>query len=339
MYIQQKDNIKLKHVKKSVDWLVLNTTVDVFDPLTFSGYQRQIDKGHCEKIIKYIENDFILPTSIICATDQDYSENTTLRIVDGQHRVEAFKILKDQNPSRYFQIKDYEMSIIIMERVDKIIEIETFITINKTSKKVDTSLAFVLKNKINNSYKSTDLGISKREYLSVELAQMLNEKSQFWKDKILFEGNVKNSPEFISLNAFVRSTRTLLGTLEAKGIIELDWENREEITVCLEKLNMFFDFIWNSVQKKWSGLFDNENKRTIIQGAIGFSSLNKFVSQMIRTNCNHKDLRDVMQCCREVIMKIDVPISDWEPGGRFSKFTSESGYSLVAKELENSAMF
>jgi len=199
------------HTTKTVDWLTYSTYVSVFDPIKFRGYQREINENHCKKIVKYLENNFYLPTPIICACDGIYNDETPLRIVDGQHRVHAFKQLKEKNNIRYENVKDYEISVIVMENVDEELEIDTFITINKTSKRVDTSLAYVLKNKINFDKKSEDLNIPKLDYLAVELAVKFIENN-YWENRISFTGPPSNKgPETISLNAFVKATRRLIG--------------------------------------------------------------------------------------------------------------------------------
>ena len=51
--------------KKTVDWLINNTRVKVFNPMTFEGYQRNIDEKHCDQIVSYLSEEFFLPTSII----------------------------------------------------------------------------------------------------------------------------------------------------------------------------------------------------------------------------------------------------------------------------------
>jgi DGQHR domain-containing protein len=336
MYITQSNKIKILQVRKKVDWLVENTEIKVFDPINFEGYQRQIDSNHCSNIVKYIQKDFILPTSIICATDYVYNDKLKLRIVDGQHRIKAFQDLKESNPTRFNEVKDYEMSVIVLEEATELQEIDTFITINKTSKKVDTSLAYILKNKLNNSKNSKDLSISKREFIAVELAIKLSEKSEIWKDKILFEGSVKNTDRYISLNAFVKSTRSLLFSLERKKLIDLKWENEIDIKKCLEELFILFEYIWNIIKFKWEGLFSGDKfNRTIIQGAIGFSTINKLISYQIK---NSDEINtDILRInLKKWIMIIDVPTINWMPGGKYSKFTSESGYSIVANDLRNS---
>lgn len=328
--------------KKTVDWLIDHTKVNVFDPMTFQGYQRSIDRKHCEKIVAYLSKEFFLPTSIICASRNEYTEDEPLYIVDGQHRVEALRLLREDNPNRYRLIKDYELSVIVLEKAEEEIEIDTFITINKTSKKVDTSLAYVLKNRINYDRASKDISISKREYLSVELATALNasspKKSELWENKILFEGSARQTPQLISLNAFVMSMRSLLYYLQQRRVIPQDWNNREELNLCIEDLCSITDAIWLVVRNKWPDLFDSDiEKRRIIQGSIGFSSLNKYLIQNLKQKDTNMNVSEFMEQAALWIQAIQFPSTDWLPGGRFSKYSSGAGFSIIAQELMASA--
>ena len=334
--IKQNDQIKLIQVVKTVDWLVKNTSVNYFDPIKFTGYQRKIDLNHCEKIVKYLEKDFYMPSSIICATEKEYSEYQSLRIVDGQHRVEAFKMIFEKNRDRYNVIKDNEISVVVIENASEDVEINTFITINKTSKKVDTSLAYVLKNKTSQGESSLDLKISKREYISVELAQRLNTsiENKLWFDKIIFEGNPKDSPQLISLNAFVKSMRGLLYYLELYDILSIEWENQTEIETCLNNTEELFNFIWFNINMKWPMLFSNEfEKRRIIQGAIGLSSINKFINLKLKKTNKKMKLEEFKINFSNWINNVPIDYKMWEPGGKYSLFSSESGYSLIAREM------
>lgn len=327
--------------KKTVEWLVNNTSVNVFDPVKFEGYQRKIDRNHCNKIIKYLENNFFLPTSIICAVNGSYSSDSHLRIVDGQHRVEAFRLLSIQNPERYKQIKKYELSIVILEDVSLEVEINTFITINKTSKKVDTSLAYVLKNKLRLT--ADDSNLSKREYLAVELAQIIsNNNDSLWYNKITFEGNPKNTPQLISLNAFVKSTRALLSSLDKSGLINVNshWNSDLEIDDTLSICEDILNFIWNEIKNKWPDLFYTEDleKRRIIQGAIGYTSINKLLIYKMKDK-SYKTIEDFKHDVFSWIHSISIPTSNWYLGEYYSKFSSESGYNLVTMDLVNSMDF
>jgi serine/threonine protein phosphatase 1 len=47
-----KQSVDIRLTKKTIN----HTHVNVFDPVTFTGYQRQIDNSHCQKIVDYLEN-------------------------------------------------------------------------------------------------------------------------------------------------------------------------------------------------------------------------------------------------------------------------------------------
>lgn len=328
--------------KKTVEWLVNNTKVNVFNPITFEGYQRTIDEKHCEKIVSYLNKEFFLPTSIICASRECYAPNQELYIVDGQHRVYAFGMLRQRNPERYEQIKDNEISVIVLENVEEDVEIDTFITINKTSKKVDTSLAYVLKNKINYNRVSRDISISKREYLSVELACLLNglntDDGAFWCNRISFEGiPTKQTAQLISLNAFVKSMRAFLGCMEKYKIINLDWNDQNELSNCIQSINLITNFIWCEVRNKWPELFDSDlEKRRIIQGSIGFSSINRFIVLNLKKENTDMSLEKFIDFVSKWIRSIRCSSAAWLPGESFSKYSSESGFSIIAQELMDS---
>ena len=212
-------------------------------------------------------------------------------------------------------------------------EIETFITINKTSKKVDTSLAYVLKNKI--SMENGDMAMPKSEYLSVEVARKigLEGESKIWAGKILFEGNVKLAEEYISLNAFVRATRILINLMWKKGILSFDWYNREDVETATQIATEMIDFIWTRVQMRWPELFvsQDENRR-IIQGSIGYTAITRSLVKLMRDKDIH-DKESFMSMTSSIIMSFRVGHDKWMNKGLYSKYSSESGYKIVSDEL------
>jgi len=334
--------VKIVQTKKSVDWMTCHTSVNMFNPITFEGYQRSIDEKHCNRIVTYLKEKFFLPTSVICASREKFDESCDhLYIVDGQHRIEALKRLKDADPIRYKEIKNYELPVIVLEEAKEEVEIDTFITINKTSKKVDTSLAFVLKNRINYNRASMDISISKREYLAVELAMAMNTSSELWKDKILFEGQPKQTSQLISLNAFVVSMRSFLYSLQQHQIIPQDWRDHSELSGCIKELQHITDSIWLQVRDKWPELFySNLEKRRIIQGSIGFSSINKFLVQKLKACSGNMSIKELIDYTGVWIQDIRLTSTVWLPSGSFSKYSSVSGYSIIAQQLlESTGLF
>lgn len=331
-YIEARQEYRLYVTMRPIGWLVGNTQVCVFDPVTFQGYQRQIDRKHCEKIVNYLLKNSFLPNAIICS-NREVNQGGKLWIVDGQHRVEAFKILREENYERFCAIAGTEIPVVIMDNVPIEKEIETFITINKTSKKVDTSLAYVLKNKI--SMESGDMAMPKSEYISVEAARMmsLDGESNLWAGKILFEGNVKLAEEYISLNAFVRATRILINLMWKKGIISFEWHNRDDVEKTTNIATELIDFIWTRVQMRWPELFipQDENRR-IIQGSIGYTAITRSIVKLMRDK-EVNDISSFQKNASEIIMSFKVGHEKWMNKGLYSKYSSESGYKIVSDEL------
>lgn len=344
--INQATNVKLIETKKSVDWLINNTKVAIFDPISFKGYQRHIDERHCDKIVKFLENDFFLPTPIICSTDTEFSDDdSSLRVVDGQHRIHALKMIKRDNYKRYSEIEELEIPVIVMACVDEKLEIETFININKTAKKVDTSLALVLQNKINRSATgSNDLTIPRAEFLAVELARLLNDahdNRNIWNDKILYEGQTKNTSQLITLRAFAKSARSMLNLLGRSHIISLDWDSQNEMQDCEDECYKFTMDIWSTIASRWPELFKNPDtieERRIIQGPIGFSSVNIVIKRLIKER-QIKDFTTLIEDFSKLIRSAKIDYQQWLPGNYFSKYSSESGYNIVADEFFASSSF
>lgn len=330
--IEAKQEYRLIVTVKPIGWLVDNTKVCVFDPVSFEGYQRQIDNKHCMKIVNYLLKNTFLPSAIICSNREQGLDNK-LWIVDGQHRVEAFKILRAENNQRYKEIASVEIPVVIMDNVPIEKEIETFITINKTSKKVDTSLAYVLRNKI--SLEGGDMAMPKSEYISVEAARKLSleGESKIWDGRILFEGNVKLAEEYISLNAFVRATRVLINLMWKKEVVSFDWQKRSNVEEATRIATLLIDFIWKRVQMKWPELFMyNEEDRRIIQGSIGYTAITRSLVKLMRDRNVH-DQTSFMKEASDIILSFKVGYEKWMSKGIYSKYSSESGYKIVSDEL------
>lgn len=331
--IHQEDH-QLVITSKSIEWLTQNTTVSVFDPVAFTGYQRQIDEKHCMKIVSYLKTSSFLPSAIICAC-KEYTDKAQFRIVDGQHRVHAFRLLASQDPSRYAVIKDEEIPVVVMINVPLELEINTFITINKTSKKVDTSLAYVLKNKLSKG--DGDMVMPRAEYIAVEVAVKLNEsdENRLWSNRILYEGSIKNSNCYISLNAFVRATRVLVNTLNQIGFIDLRWNThtkQDEVEQITHKTTELIQDIWETVYMRWPELLDASfEEKQVLQGSIGYTAITKTLVKMIKEKGVYGD--DIKQLVRQTILSFGVSYLQWTKKGTFSSYSSEAGYRLVSDSL------
>lgn len=338
--IRQNCECKIYYSKKTVDWLVNNTRVKTFDSVKFTGYQRKVNPDHVNKIVEYLKHsDFYLPTAIICASEDSVNEDTKLNIVDGQHRIEAFKALKEKDTSLYDKISDKELPVIILEKPSESLEVNTFITINKTSKKVDTSLAYVLKNKISRELGGSESPVlTRREYLAVELAMLLNQSDTIWQRRISLEGNpTKRSYETISLNSFVNSMKALINHLNQRKIIEIDWQNESEFKEIIEKIRDIYVFIWEQIRKKWPELLDsNPIHESVLQGTIGVTSINKYIILQLHQVVSINDISSLKKYIERWFKDLNIESKEWHKGGRLSQFSSASGFNIVAKILFDS---
>lgn len=323
--------------KRTVDWLVNNTEVAVFNPISFEGYQRQIDQKHCLSIVKYLLDNEYMPSSIICACDEDYSEDKTLRVVDGQHRIEAFKKIRDEYPERYNQLKDSEiaLNVLLNPGMDK--EISVFININKKTKKVDTSLAYVLRSKLT---KAGDEAMSRAEYLAVEVACKLNESGvcDLWTNRILFEGNLRSSECYISLNAFVRATRVFINLLERSGLITFHWNKEEELSVHIQTITCLIIDMWQSIYHRWPEMSKAplEDKQ-VLQGSIGYTAILRSIVKVMRQQ-GFSTPADASHVIASTIMSFNIPSSNWRKNGYYANYSSETGYRIVSDDLLRSVM-
>ena len=333
--LKQECDFRIIQTKKTIEWLINNTKVRTFNKITLEGYQREITENHVNGIVKYLlKSDFYMPTSIICACDNKYDNDSKLFVVDGQHRIKAFEKIKEINNEQYEKIKYFEISVVILEKPELEREIDTFITINKTAKKVDTSLALILKNKIARKNIEDIDKITKKEFIAVELAVDLREdENDIWNERIKLEGNLKKkSYETISLNSFVRATRSLISYLEKYQIIDLSWKDEKELSILKEKVKDIYIKIWEKIKDKWPLLFREEYRDSVIQKTIGVTSLTKYIILQMQTNeVGSIDKDNFISNVQQWINGINYSEKIWYE--EFSKYSSESGFTLVAQML------
>lgn len=342
--VKQSKNFNIEQTVMSVEELVSNTEPDVFDPMTFEGYQRKIVSSHCEKIVNYIlEKEFFFPSPIICSTRENKKNPKKIWVVDGQHRIEAFKILKESgNPDyqrKYEEIKKFTIPVIKLIDPDVKDEISTFITINKTGKKVDTSLAQILYNKISTPTNEDEMKrAAKVDYLCVELAKRINDNGpSMWIGQISFEDNPRKDGKLISLNAFVKAERVLISKLEKRKLLDFDWTRDPTVLEeLINRLEKAFIAKWTAIEKKWAILFNgNVENRSVLQGPIGCSSINRFIGARLLQNQDILSFYDFLDYEIRLINGLKIPSENWIKGTYYSRYSSESGYSFIAKDLDN----
>ena len=325
--------------EKTVEWLLQNTEVKTFNPVDLSGYQRKVDARHVKGIVDYIKSDgFFFPTAIICATDDETQESLNgkkIRIVDGQHRVEAFREIKRAGGDLYNEIKDLKLPVVMLIKPRQEDEIKAFIDINKKTKKVDTSLATVLYSKLcepdNNHPKS------RLQYLTVQTAYLLNQDETFkdgvWNNNISFE-KTSNDPHIISLFAFSRYAIRIIRAFYEKNAINIYWENKDEFDNETRKLAAAFSETWEYILKtKWPKAYGSADRR-ILQGAIGFSSISLYIAKKIKEkDCIGDGQCNLAKVMIDIVKTIKASDDFWSTDGEIAKFSSDSGYAAIAMML------
>lgn len=336
--------LNLYIVSLSIEELIENYTISIYDSSTDEGYQRPPIPTHYRNIGKYLETeDPILPSAILAAVDKERIgvENNyinisgEIRIVDGQHRIEGFKYLQKINPQRFEELKSSQFPIIIMEigASDEIYEINTFININSKGKKVSTDLAIRLREKIrthkNDFYDDMDSLI---ENIATNISLRLNnaDGSPFWLESI------KTSPEetntIISINAFNNSLKPIIKASLPHYRVTNEYETQD---LTNQLLNLIKE-AWYRIDRKWNDCFDHQkltfNKTFNIQKGIGVNSLHIILAECIEeANGNFSEALDMFDT---IILKSKLTSESWISGGSLSGYTSSSGYKKVAEFIK-----
>lgn len=356
------DEIKIILTKMKVEDLIKNTFADIFDSQdNKEGYQRPLNSTQVANIYEYLmtEQHSILPTSIILAIKEEdivVSKDSTsfelldkLRIVDGQHRIAAMsKIFKELNEEKgedpelitefnNFCNWEYPVNIMLLDKdkkIDRYIEIRSFVDINKKGKKVTTDLAD------NNMAKIRD-GLdelpAKQAYqqISSKVVNLLNsnEKST-WYHSIRI-GDNSSGDRSIGISSFNLSIVPIIRKhMKKKYDKNLKYYNKNMINKESEIIADIIKDYWVAIGDKWENAFywDDENEAYRIdsdyniQKSLGVFSLHKILNQYFT---NDNDIKSALELSKSAINNSDVIDDDWLIGGSFSSYTSSSGHTSI----------
>ncbi len=344
------DNIKMFLLKMTADQLLDSYEILHYDSATNTNYQRPPIPTHYRKIANYFltESSPILPTAIVAAISSGNIEEMDgqvelkgkMRIVDGQHRIEGLKSLKNefasQGREKYETIKNsFEFPIILMiiEPKDEIVEIDAFININSKGKRVKTDLAETLKSK------KRELALSAVEFIPVNeqlisdialgVCRKLNtDSNSFWKDLIIQADEIGNRNEQpITVITFMQAIKPVIA-LSLQGLNSL---GKNEMQTQIVNVSALLLIIWDKVMDKWPGCFNGE-KRTydkaynICKGLGLIPLLQIYCSQSIKTE-------NTIDAFADVLEKSTVREDDWLVGGNFTGLSSGQGKATIRKYI------
>lgn len=229
----KQENVLMYMTKMKISELEKYSVVKHYNATNETDYQRPPMPAHYRKIAKYFmtESKPILPSAIIAAMGKDDYEydgtnliiKNKIRIVDGQHRIEGMKCLKEgyskNSIDRYKELNEtFDLPVIIMviEDPNDLIEIDAFINLNSKGKKVRTDLAVALKNKKTKSAMDNseccEVDDDIKLAISMEVSNKLNgNPTSKWYGLIIQADEVGNRNEQpISIIAFSRSIRPIV---------------------------------------------------------------------------------------------------------------------------------
>ncbi|WP_170061573.1 DGQHR domain-containing protein [Terribacillus saccharophilus] len=365
--LNQKE-IQLYLVKLTVEEIINNSIVSVFNSSTGEGYQRPPIPSHYKKIAQYLEKEdrVLLPIGVLTATDPNKVNivngrlqiNGPLRIVDGQHRIEGFKYLSANNSIRYEQFRSFELPVTIMviDEEHEVDEMDTFININSKAKKINTNLAIGLRHerRKEEQYKRSFDEIV--EDIAISVTKLLdNDLKSIWYNAITIAPDEKG--KIISLNAFRKSLIPLIELFirfykDPKDVEDAFFvsggeelqpvELNDELIPVLEEfeekyitlIKLYLDSTWKVIWNKWNSCFNLYqpyfDRDYNIQKGIGLYSLHLVLQDCLK---REENVQSALFQFKKIIENTTVDVEDWESGGTFSGNNSQSGFRIIADRI------
>ncbi len=351
-----KDYVKLKQgnftmylVSLSVSDLINSTKVEYYESAKDDGYQRPLIPSHYRKISKYLQTEEkpILPPAILTAVNPEQVNEGAqlaikgeLRVVDGQHRIQGIKYLRDIDIHAFKSIENYEFPVVVMviSNIDKIHEVNTFININSKGKKVSTDLAIQLKERIRREIPQL-MFENEGELLASIVTNVTyrinNRKESVWYQAIRLGDDLRKERP-ISINAFTQSIRDIIQSviLYRKPI-----KNSSDIEDITEETTTLLIRAWEIVEKRWKECFRdnidtyNYSIRYNIQKGIGVFSLHKILNELVKTSVG--DIEHALNRFKNIVNESRVYSNEWLIGGKFSAFNSRAGFEKIAQHIKN----
>lgn len=225
---------------------------------TQQGYQREAAMPRVRQLASEIKKGRVdLPTSLLFnARDFNPKHNFIYEgnqlilksdgpfyVVDGQHRIEALRLLMEEDPDRW---STFRFSFVCMLGATELEEMEQFYTVNSKAKSVRTDLALdILRQRAMNDpsvWEALEEQNQDWKVRAQSLAQELNAKSEVWKGRIRFAGSDK-AGTLISNAGMVTSLKPLYNFDLFDGLK-------------LESQLNLIDAYWQGVAKVLPGAFE-----------------------------------------------------------------------------------
>lgn len=335
------------------------------------GYQRLPNKTHYLKIKNYILKNFEtfkLPTSIILGSDKSKIENVLkkdscgeyieissnyneklFRIVDGQHRIEGIREAAKEKDS----LNEILINVIILLSPIgyKSVELEAFIDINSTAKRISTDLATLAR--FDYEIKEKRVSLNPIKHIATKTAFHLKEDSQLsvWNYAIKFDIHSEISLGIVGVTLFRESIEPIVNFyIDNKNFKIGNSKDAELISyydeIAIEIANDINE-IWNdTIRKKWSECFSEAIAKNevgelkyiyysndyYIQKTLGVKVINGLYSEILKQT---GVIDSAKLLFKDLIQNSKIMSRDWKKGGPFSGLSSEAGFSKIRKMIKN----
>ncbi|MRZ79402.1 DGQHR domain-containing protein [Paeniclostridium sordellii] len=365
------DRIKIVITSLTVEELIKIAKPEVYNSIDSpQGYQRPINNNHVKNIIDYLKNEQypILPTSMVMAidtedfvyrNDNEFNFNGYLRIVDGQHRIEAMrrivKELKDeinlypndkdaetQEELEMFLKWEYPVNIMLLDKKnnwERYIEIRSFVDINKKGKTVATDLADTNMRKIRTTLEELPQKQAIHQVSLEVVNKLIEDKKSVWY-KSIKTGDTGTNTKIIGIGQFSKSIMPLSRKYLYFTYSKKEYYFKNEIEDVVSTIYTILKKYWIYICYNWKEAFTyNQDMDTYsvnydysIQKGIGVFPLHRLLTTEFM---NTKDIEQALESCRFILYenKSKIVSEDWEVGGTFTSYSSSSGYAKINKML------
>jgi DGQHR domain-containing protein len=334
------------------------------------GYQRAPEKGRIEKIKNYLQvevKDPLFPTGILVSARKplnfrkfeisskktkerknDFGEleiNQTLYIIDGQHRIEAFKDIMERESlaSRYGYI---ELPIVILSNFNYKEEVEQFFVINSRQKAIKTDLAQRIFIEITKNDDQTNLISEKDKWQmpAVTIVDELNkDENSHWYGLIGLPDDDKDvrKERVITQNSFVKSLKPFFvgSTKKWNYSSETSEDGKKIVKECKKLINNY----WDVIEKVWEDAFVNK-KNYILFKTVGVFSLHLLLALYLSDHPKLSDEEAISNIKNLLIYaKNENKLRDefWQVGNRTAKekglnagaYSNSAGHKKIAVSI------
>lgn len=262
------------------------------------GYQRFPDQKRIDKVKNYIQVESArptFPTSLLVsarsplsfnATAGDYGEltiNQQLFVIDGQHRIEAFKdmVKVDELKAKYGYM---ELPIVILSNFKYSEEVEQFFVINSRQRKIKTDLAQRIYLELSKEDIKTELVPEKDKWqvVAAKIVDSLNrDPLSIWYQLIELPNDEKDvrKERLISQNYFIKSLKPFFtgATMRWNYSKDTSYNGRDPLKECPPLLEAY----WKAIRQVYGEAFIDKKKYVLFK-TVGVVSLHMVLAEYMK---------------------------------------------------------